>query len=293
MGVQTRTRLAEVANRLSELSREQHYNVYQLFDWPDSLPEDRYWIAPELMSCYGTPVWDELDGQARLRLARWESVNFFSMNVHLIRELIGEVTNRIYTTRYPGLSEFFHDFIHEENEHMWFFATFCRRYGEKMYPPKKLVSGPGPEQDVLRDVVVFGRILIAEELCDVFNARMASDDRLPDLVQQINGVHHRDESRHIAFGRQMMRALAEEAAATVSPDELSTVADYLGRYITMCLRSLYNPAAYADAGMPDPHGLRAQLTKDPVRQETHRELMAHTMTFLERIGLCPSTSVTW
>ena len=291
--MQTQQRLTEVANRLSELSREQHYNVYELFEWPDSLPDDRYWIAPELMTCHGTPAWDELDEPARLRLARWESVNFFSLNVHIIRELIGEVANRIHTTRYPGLSEFFHDFIHEENEHMWFFATFCQRYGGKVYPPKRLVSGAGPTKDVLRDVVVFGRILIAEELCDAFNARMAADERLPDLVQQINGVHHRDESRHIAFGRQMMRSLAEEAAATVSAEELASVADYLGRYISLCLRSLYNPAAYADAGVADPYGLRARLTKDPARQDAHRELLAHTMTFLERIGLCDTTSVSW
>ena len=60
---------------------------------------------------------------------------------------------------------------------------------------------------MLRDIIIFGRILIAEELCDVFNARMANDGRLPPLVREINGVHHRDESRHIAFGRQMMRSL--------------------------------------------------------------------------------------
>ncbi|TCO61910.1 diiron oxygenase [Actinocrispum wychmicini] len=288
-----RSRLNEIASRLSQLSREQHYNVYQLFEWPESLAEDRYWIAPELMTCYGTDAWDELSEPQRLRLAHWESVNFFSMNVHLIRELIGEVANRIYTTRYPGLSEFFHDFIHEENEHMWFFATFCQRYGGKIYEPKKLIFGDGPEQDVLRDVIVFGRILIAEELCDVFNARMAKDERLPALVQQINDVHHRDESRHIAFGRQMMRALSEEAADTVGRDEVRKAGDYLGRYITMCLRALYNSRAYADAGLPDPHGLRSRLTADPARKAIHRELMAHTMEFLERIGLCESASVDW
>ena len=97
-------------------------------------------MAPELMTCYGTSIWDGFTEQQRLTLSQWEAVNFFSLNVHLIRELIGEVADRIYETRFPGLSDFFHDFISEENKHMWFFATFCRRYGGKVYPSGKMFS---------------------------------------------------------------------------------------------------------------------------------------------------------
>ena len=193
-------RLQDVAAKLSVISRKNSYDPYELFEWPDSLPTTGYWMAPELMTCYGTPVWSELTEQQRLSLSHWESVNFFSLNVHLIRELIGEVADRIYETRFPGLSDFFHDFISEENKHMWFFATFCLRYGGKVYPSGKMFSPANTTENVLQDVMVFGRILIAEELCDAFNMRMAEDTRLPALVQQINLVHHRDEARHIAFG---------------------------------------------------------------------------------------------
>ena len=113
-------RLQEVAAQLSTISRNDSYDPYVLFEWPDSLPTTDYWMAPELMTCYGTPAWSEFSEQQKLTLSQWESVNFFSLNVHLIRELIGEVADRIYETRFPGLSDFFHDFISEENKHMWF-----------------------------------------------------------------------------------------------------------------------------------------------------------------------------
>ena len=174
-------RLQEVAAKLSVISRKNSYDPYELFEWPDSLPGTDYWMAPELMTCYGTPVWDEFTEQQRLTLSQWEAVNFFSLNVHLIRELIGEVADRIYETRFPGLSDFFHDFISEENKHMWFFATFCLRYGGKVYPSGKMFSAASADEDVLRDLMVFGRILIAEELCDAFNMKMAEDTRLPAL----------------------------------------------------------------------------------------------------------------
>jgi P-aminobenzoate N-oxygenase AurF len=284
-------RLQEVAEKLSVISRMNTYDPYEVFEWPDSLPGTDYWMAPELMTCYGTPVWDEFTEQQRLTLSQWEAVNFFSLNVHLIRELIGEVADRIYDTRFPGLSDFFHDFISEENKHMWFFATFCLRYGGKVYPSGKMFSAASADEEVLRDLMVFGRILIAEELCDAFNMKMAEDTRLPSLVQQINRVHHQDESRHIAFGRQMMRTLCERAASVTGEDGLRVTSDYLARYVTVCLQSFYNPTMYADAGIEGGRRLRARLLEDPAREQTHRDLMSKTRTFLERLGLGSAAAV--
>jgi hypothetical protein len=278
-------RLQSVAAKLSAISRENSYDPYELFVWPDSLPTTDYWMAPELMTCYGTPIWNEFTEQQRISISRWESVNFFSLNVHLIRELIGEVADRIYETRFPGLSEFFHDFISEENKHMWFFATFCLRYGGKIYPRTKSFLADSAAENVLQDIMVFGRILIAEELCDTFNMKMAEDKRLPALVQQINLVHHRDESRHIAFGRQMMRSLSDQAASVAGEDGLRMVGDYLARYMSVCLQSFYNPAMYEDAGIEGGRRLRARLLEDPVRRKIHRDLTNRTTIYLERLGL--------
>ena len=283
-------RLREVAARLSEISRQDSYDPYLLFEWSDSLPVADYWMAPELMTCWGTPVWEEFGEEQKLALSRWEAVNFFSLNVHLIRDLIGGVADRIYATRFPGLADFFHDFISEENKHMWFFATFCLRYGGKVYPAGKTFPAGAAGEEVLRDLMVFGRIMIAEELCDAFNMKMAEDARLPVLVQQINRVHHHDESRHIAFGRQMMRALAERAVSTAGPDGLRAVSDYLGRYTQVCLHAFYNPAVYADAGIEGGRRLRARLLADPAREQIHRDLMSKTRTFLDRLGLDGATT---
>lgn len=286
-------RVTDVARRLSAISRENRYDAYSVFDWPSSLPDDRYWMSPELMTYYGTALWDELDESRRMLLSHFEAVNFFSVNVHLIRELIGGVADRIYTTWHPALSEFFHDFIAEENTHAWFFATFCQRYGGKVYPIRRVqLGGDGqPAHQVLRDLIVFGRILIAEELCDYFNVAMADDERLPAICRQINRVHHQDEARHIAFGRQLMRALRDEAAERVGPGELAEVGEYLARYITYCVRSLYNREMYADAALPDPAGIRSRLLADPRRSEMHWRAVGRTVAFLDRIGIAGGDSV--
>jgi len=285
-------RLRDVAGRLSKTSREHRYDVYELFDWPATLPADAYWMSPELTTCYGTELWAELDERTQVTLSQYEAVNFFSLNIHLIRDLIGDVADRIYESRYPGLSEFFHDFIHEENEHMWFFAKFCELYGGKVYPVKKLTPA-ATGSTAIQDLIIFGRILIAEELCDVFNARMADDARLPPIARQINAVHHDDESRHIAFGRQMMRALHEEATACCAAEELRAAGEYLAHYVSVCLLSFYNPAVYRDAGLSDPMSVRPRLLADPGRRAAHRQTMERTVAFLDRTGLLDAATVRW
>ncbi len=128
----------QLLDRLSAKASDDYYNPYVTFEWPDELPPDVLWMTPELLSVWGTAVFDELDEAALVRLSRFESVNFYSLNVHGIRELLIEVTRRVHSPGFEIPSDFFHHFIGEENEHMWFFATFCTRYGGKIYTDKTL-----------------------------------------------------------------------------------------------------------------------------------------------------------
>lgn len=126
-------RFLGILNRLTSKSIDDYYNPYQLFEWPDSLPENMWWMSPELTTTYGTEAAERLTENQLFALSRHESINFYSLNVHGIRELLIEVTKRIHTSGFETPSEFFHHFIGEENEHMWFFAEFCLRYGKKIY----------------------------------------------------------------------------------------------------------------------------------------------------------------
>ncbi len=124
--------IAATLKRISEMSVDTYYNPYTMFEWPESLPEEQMWMSPDLLTVAGTPWADELSSEQLMRLSKWESIHFYSLNVHGIRELLLEVVKRVQNPGYEEESEFFHHFIGEENEHMWFFATFCSKYGRKI-----------------------------------------------------------------------------------------------------------------------------------------------------------------
>ncbi|MGW1606893.1 diiron oxygenase [Streptomyces eurythermus] len=277
-------RFLDILERLSSKSVEDYYNPYKLFEWPDRLPENMWWMSPELTTTYGTAAAERLTQEQLYALSRYESINFYSLNVHGIRELLIEVTKRIHTSGFETPSEFFHHFIGEENEHMWFFAEFCLRYGKKIYRQPVGASVEIPRSDV-ESLLVFARILIFEELVDHFNSKMALDTRLHETIRAINRIHHQDESRHIAFGRELVSALFAEVKKNSTEQELADVAAYIKRYMTYSFESLFNPQVYRDAGVEKPQELRRELLQAPSREKFEQSVFRKTTKFLQKAGI--------
>ncbi|APY84469.1 AurF domain containing protein [Streptomyces alfalfae] len=273
-------------DRLENLAESGYYNPYTMFDWPDSIEPDLPWMSESLTTLAGTPMWDELTREQQIALTRYEAINFFSLNIHGIRELMSEVVMRIHERTYADVSEFLHHFIGEENEHMWFFAQFCLRYGGKLYPAQPTLKADSVDHlsPVARELIVFARILIFEEIVDYFNAHMATDQSLPPIAREINRVHHQDESRHVAFGRMIFTHLLGQVAER-DPQEVPLVAEYLENYLQYSISTLYNPAAYRDAGIPDALALRRRALEHPARVEAHDQVLKRTRKFLTKAGV--------
>ena len=275
----TEKSLKEVLRRLSDLSVEHAYDPYTRFDWPSELPADRLWMSRDLMSISGTPFVDELSEEQLWRLSRWELINFFSFNVHGIRDLMLHVLSQIHLSGFEDASAYFHHFLDEENKHMWFFAEFCLRYGGKIYFTQKMQFQSFPEEDI-QSFVSFAKILISEQVSDYYNVHMMSDDTVPPIVRKVNRVHHEDESRHIAMGLQVVRSLHEDVQAKYPEPTLRKIESYLRRYMQFFVQSFYNPSVYRDAGLPDPYNWRKRLVDHPARRAFHKQVLAKTSRFL-------------
>ncbi|MER5808773.1 diiron oxygenase [Streptomyces sp. NPDC002033] len=280
------TEFRALLGRLSDKATADYYNPFTTFDWPATIPTDDLWMSPELLSVHGTELMNELSPAQLRALSRWESVNFYSLNVHGIRELLIEVTRRIHTPGFELPSEFFHHFIGEENDHMWFFATFCLKYADKIYPDKSVKLPDAPRDPDIENFLVFARILIFEQIVDHYNVHLSADDRLHPTIRHINRLHHQDESRHIAFGCRLVQLLWERLLhAGLDDAARHHLRTYLDRYLAISIGAFYSPAVYRDAGIPGGFALRNQLLAHPARQAAHAKVLHKTTGFLRRIGV--------
>lgn len=259
--------LDDTADRLAVLSRRHYHNPYEV-SWPEAIdPAGNWCTAPELTSLYGTPLWDGLAEPARRRLAFFEAVNFFSLNIHGEKALMAGLASRLYRPDLACIAEYLHHFLDEENKHSVYFGGFCRRYAH-IYRSRQ-VAFPSPFSAEQDDFLFFAKTMIFEEIVDYYNARQARDMRLHPMARFINAYHHAEESRHLVFGRRLVERLWEVCAPAWGEEPREDVREYLRAFVVVAWREYYNPDVYADCGFGDPWAV-AEGAWQAAAQQVHR-----------------------
>lgn len=276
--------VAETSERLSRLSERHYQNPYTMVDWPERVEPERDWFtSPEYMSLHGTPAWAELPEPARRRLAFHEAAGFYSLNIHGEKSLMQGLAARLYRRDLTEVAGYLHHFLDEENKHSIYFGGFCTRYA-RVYPTRQVPFGQARPSDV-EDLLFFAKTLIFEEIVDHYNRVQARDRRLHPLARFINDNHHREETRHLVFGRCLVTALWEGCAPGWSAEVRADVRADLAQFFVASWRAYYNPDVYADAGLDDPYGL-AEMAWSAARQRAHRRAVsAGCIRFLRSAGI--------
>lgn len=282
---------SELAVRLTHQSREQFWNVYTEFDWPESLDPEKYAMTPELISIHGTELWDSLSEEQRRKLSLYEVGNFFSLTLQGERPLVAGLSDRLYSKRLTEEgTEYIHHFIDEENKHMIMFGLFLNKYLGKVYPEKKL-SLDREYTKGEEEVAFFCKVMVVEELGDYYNVKMMLDKEIEPIVQRINWVHHRDESRHLGFGRRHLTELAEKWLPEWSAETKKGFSDWLGQYVKSSWNDFYNPTMYKDAGLEKPYQVRKMALAHPATAEHRRKASKKLVNIFLRLGLLEESPV--
>lgn len=245
-----------LAERLSRASIKKTWDVYAAFDWPESLPEDAWYMSPELISLYGTSYYDGLTESQQKKLSLTELCNFFSLVLQGERPLVQGLVHRLYLRQTdPAVTDYLHHFIDEENKHMIMFGLFCNKYLGKVYPEKK-ISLAREYAKGEEEVAFFCKVLVVEELGDYYNVFMWRDERIHPLSRELNKVHHADEARHLAFGRRYLAETFEKYSRDWSEETLAGFRDWVTAYLKASWGDYYNPSMYKDAGLDNGYELR-------------------------------------
>ncbi|MFN0009247.1 MAG: diiron oxygenase [Planctomycetota bacterium] len=276
--------LAQLSAQLCEASEKKYVNPYEYLEWPQTLDRERWYTSPELVSLHGTGTWDALDEPARKRLSFFEAVNFFSLNIHGEKSLVEGLARRLYAKGGEDHSAYLHHFLDEENKHMVYFGGFCSRYAGKVYRDRK-VAFPREYAEGEEDFLFFAKVLIFEEIVDVYNLRMSKDERLEPIARRINLIHHLEETRHLAFGRAITAELFERHAPRWGAETRRSVSEYLVAYLRATWKEYWNPDVYADAGLEDPYGNARTAFEHPGRVALRREIAGPCVRYLLEHGM--------
>ncbi|HWO19642.1 MAG TPA: diiron oxygenase [Kofleriaceae bacterium] len=260
--------VGEILEVLCAASRRRYQNPYTAIAWPDALAGAAYvYFSPELSSLDGLPAYTALPEEQRRRAGLFEIGGYFSLTLHGEQRLMAGVLRLLYRSSVRAYSDYLHHLIDEENKHMVYFAEFSRRFVGKLYPDKHLPRAPregyAPGEEELQ---IFASIWIFEQLGDYFSLGLMRDTRVDPIVRQVCRLHHHEESRHLVFGREVVKDLVARFGPGFSEATRDGLRRYLDQFIAASWAEYYNPDVYRDAGLPEPYALRkAALRSDASR----------------------------
>lgn len=281
--------LAELTTRLCRVSREQFIDPFSRLEWPTSLERDQWFMSPELVSLFGTREWDALEQSRQQAISFFELVNFFSINIHGERMLIEGLAKRLYRKHTETVSPYLHHFLDEENKHMFYFGRFCNQYAGKIYPEKRFaVEREHAEGE--EEFLFFARVMLFEEMVDVYNRRMARDERLVAISREINWLHHFEEARHLAFGRRVVEELFDTHSDAWGTEVRERIGSELDQFMDATWKDLFNPDVYRDAGLPDAYALRRSFLEHPAARARKQSLCRRAARTLFKVGLLTEES---
>jgi hypothetical protein len=276
----------EMVDRLCASSCDRAVPLGGPMPWPEERDPGGWYTSPELLSLHGTSAADGLSGAQLRELSFFEALNFYSLNIHGERDLLEGLAARLHRRDFARVTGYLHHFLDEENKHLFYFGTFCTRYGRKIYPHAQIAFprdyAPGEE-----DFLFFAKVLVFEEIVDHYNRAMARDARLAPIAREINRLHHLDETRHLAFGRLLVKDLFARHAPAWSPETLTGIRVTLLAFVEATWRQYYNPDVYRDAGLASPHDLARAAFASSAAVAHRAAASRRCFAFLGKVGILP------
>src|SRR3954452_3275593 len=232
-----------VAGRLLRSTAKQSYDPEVDLDWDAPLVEGAWFMQPERLSLYGTPIWDAMTQEQRIELSKHEIASIASVGLWfeiilmqmIVRELYDE-DPRSERTQY-ALTE-----VGDETRHSVMFGRAIARCGAPAYGATPHIHRLGRAfKTVASGVSAYASILVAEEILDRWQREMMKDQRVQPLTRMVSRIHVLEEARHMTFARDEVQRLVP----TLGKRQLAFHRLMTAETSLLVARALVNPQVYA------------------------------------------------
>ncbi|MER7695257.1 MULTISPECIES: diiron oxygenase [unclassified Streptomyces] len=272
----------QVALRLLESSAKHSFDPDTELDWNAAVEEGQWFWPPELLSLYGTPMWDRMSEEQRLDLSRHEAAALASLGIWfeiiLMQLLVRHVYDKPVTSNHVryALTE-----IADECRHSMMFGRMIDWSGAPTYPVPRVYHNLAR---VLKTVSTtpgsFAATLLGEEVLDWMQRLTFPDDRVQTLVRGVTRIHVIEEARHVRYAREELRR--QLVTAPRWERELTKVScGEAARVFSTCF---VNPQVYENVGLDRREAL-AQVRASGHRAEVMQSGAKRLTDFFEDIGL--------
>lgn len=246
---------------------------------------DAPWFAPpELLTLYGTPLWDRMSREQRIELSKHEMCSIAAtgiwFEVILLRLLGRHVYDSDMLSDHCGyvLTE-----VADECRHSQMFARMIRELGVEFHAPSgrahelgRLMTTP-----LMNDAIAMGGTLYVEAILDRMQREAMDDERVVPMVRDVSRVHVVDEARHMRLAATMLQRDIEDGMGLVSRTWLKLALPLIAHVATA---ELVGPSVYRAVGLSASEAMQARRD-NPNWRRTRRWAADTTVQTFRELGL--------
>jgi hypothetical protein len=274
-----------VPDRLLKSSARHSYDPEVDLDWEAPLVDGLWYMQPERMSLYGTPLWDRLSEEQRIELSRHEVASISSVGLWFELILMQMMVRDLYDAdprsqrMHYALTE-----VGDECRHSLMFGKAIDRIGAPAYGAQPTIHRLGRLMKTIGvGASAYASILVAEEILDRWQRELLKDDRVQPLVRMVCRIHVLEEARHMTFARDEVEAMVPRLGRVA----LAWHQTALAQTAFMVARALVNPEVYRAVGIDPREGRRAALA-NPHYRDTLAWMGERVTGYLDEQGLIPA-----
>lgn len=214
--IPTKPATDEAIDRLVEVSNRRVIDLDKSFAWKDGVDKTRRPKAEENAWLFGTRFWDMLTDEQKHEMLWAEIARDISMFIWLEQRLpplyVGYINK--YREDIPSpVYDYLMVFSREEIVHTLAFRRYVKAANISLFAPPVGYATLFDTLPAMHPVVGILYTLIIEWVAELGAMHIAKDKSIDPLTRQLFVVHHFDEARHIAFGKQIVQDFFDSVPA--------------------------------------------------------------------------------
>ena len=272
----------ELSTRLLGSAAKKSYDPVVDIDWAAPIPEHLYGLSPEWSTLYGTPLWDGLTDEQRVRLTIHEYCSISGVGIWFECLLMQLVLKDIYgdDPAQPHVQWALTE-IADECRHSVMFARTAETFGAPSYQPPASILRLGTAFVKRFDgPAAYAAILVAEEILDIFQRDLMKDERVQPLTRATSQIHVVEEARHMRFAREEIARRTPE----LSRWQLRKHRTGVAAVAAIVADNLVQPEVYASVGLDPSTAKAAARANEHYRAKLH-DASTGLVAFLRGVGL--------
>jgi len=270
----------EYLEHITEASHRKSFDPYKAIDWSVPFDLERFYLPPDMVSLYGTPLWDRMTREQQVKLSMHEACSALSTGIWFETQLSMKFMDYVINTS-PHDPHFYwmQTEVADECRHSMMFGELIRHTGVPWYKPRFSTLFVAFTKYLTPKISMILGTLAAEDVTDYLNRRIAQDPDCHPAMRELSKIHIVEEARHLGYARQWLKDnwpnIGSLRRAMARRDALMTT--------SIIIWELVHPDIYKNVGLP---AEAAQIAKqNPYRKRMKREMSQELVEFLSEIDV--------